>query len=73
MLATASPSNGGLDAGFNLISAALPFGKLWYADAEAAVAYAGFYSRSNDIEIRFFDSHEKLIRRRTHTGDFVEP
>jgi len=59
--------------GFNLISDALPFGKLWYTNAEAAAAYAQFYSRSNDIEIRFFDDHGELIQTRMHVGDFVEP
>jgi hypothetical protein len=59
--------------GYDLISDALPFGKLWYTDAEAAAAYAEFYSRSEDVEIRFFDALGKLIQTRTHTGDFVEP
>jgi hypothetical protein len=41
--------------GFDLISDALPFGKLWYDDAEAAASYAQFYSRSHDVEIRILD------------------
>lgn len=32
--------------GFDLISEALPFGRLWYQDAQAAVGYAKFFSRS---------------------------
>jgi len=32
--------------GFDLISDALPFGRLWYQDAGAAVGCAKFYSRS---------------------------
>ena len=37
---------------FDLISDALPFGRLWYQDAAAAVGYAKFYSRSQKAEIR---------------------
>jgi len=32
--------------GFDLISDALPFGRLWYDEAKNAVGYAKFYSRS---------------------------
>jgi hypothetical protein len=59
--------------GFDLISEALPFGKLWYHDADAAASYARFYSRSKDIEIRVFDERGQLIRTRKHAGDFTEP
>lgn len=38
--------------GFDLISDALPFGRLWYGDADAAVGYAKFYSRSQRAELR---------------------
>jgi len=31
--------------GFDLISDALPFGRLWYDEARNAVGYAKFYSR----------------------------
>ena len=48
--------------GFNLLSEALPFGKLWYDNAEAAASYARFYSRSKQIEIRFFDRTACLNR-----------
>jgi len=58
---------------FHLISDALPFGKLWYRDAEAAAGYAEFYSRSKNIEIRFFDGQGNLLETRTHVGAFVEP
>jgi hypothetical protein len=59
--------------GFDLISEALPFGKLWYGDAEAAAGYAEFYSRSKDIEIRFFNESGELIETRKHAGNFREP
>jgi hypothetical protein len=51
----------------------LPFGKLWYNDAEAAIGYAQFYSRSKDIEIRIFNESGTLIETRKHAGDFREP
>jgi hypothetical protein len=35
--------------GFDLISDALPFGKLWYDDVEAAASFAEFYSRSHPV------------------------
>jgi hypothetical protein len=41
--------------GFDLISDALPFGKLWYGQPNAignAGGYAKFYSRSHDAVIR---------------------
>jgi hypothetical protein len=41
--------------GIDLISDALPFGRLWYAGAETvanAIGYAQFYSRSHDAVIR---------------------
>ena len=44
--------------GVNLVSAALPFGRLWYAEPNAisnAVGYAKFYSRSHDAVIRVYD------------------
>jgi hypothetical protein len=34
--------------GVDLISDALPFGRLWYLDPADAVGYAKFYSRSHD-------------------------
>jgi hypothetical protein len=44
--------------GFDLISDALPFGSLWYAEPNAisnAIGYAKFYSRSHPVVIRVFD------------------
>ena len=44
--------------GVNLISDALPFGRLWYGEPNAvsnAIGYAKFFSRSNDAVIRVYD------------------
>ena len=45
-------------SGVDLISDALPFGRLWYDELDAvnnAIAYAKFYSRSHDAPIRVYD------------------
>jgi hypothetical protein len=59
--------------GFDLLSDALPFGRLWYQAAEAAVGYAEFYSRSKDIEILIFNETGALVEARKCRGEFVEP
>jgi hypothetical protein len=41
--------------GFDLISDALPFGRLWYGRAEDAIGYAKFYSRSHAMIVRVLD------------------
>jgi hypothetical protein len=59
--------------GFDLISNALPFGRLWYGEPNAisnAVGYAKFFSRSDKAVIRVFDELGTLIE---HAGDFQEP
>jgi hypothetical protein len=38
--------------GFDLISDALPFGRLWYTKPDDAVDYAKFFSRSHRVVIR---------------------
>jgi hypothetical protein len=61
---------------FDLISDALPFGRLWYAEPSAisnAVGYAKFYSRSHDAVIRVFDESDAVIETHEHAGDFQEP
>jgi hypothetical protein len=40
--------------GFDLISDALPFGRLWYTQVSHAIGYAEFYSRSHDAVIRVY-------------------
>ena len=50
--------------GVNLISDALPFGRLWYCEPNAvsnAVDYAKHYSRSHDAVIRVYDfTHDEV-------------
>src|SRR5206468_5974224 len=41
--------------GVDLISDALPFGRLWYTKLDHAIWYAKFRSRSHDAVIRVYD------------------
>ena len=59
--------------GFDLISEALPFGRLWYADVDAAVGYARCNSRSHGAEIRVFNADGEVIDTQTSDGQFREP
>jgi hypothetical protein len=62
--------------GVDLISHALPFGRLWYAGPNAtsnAVDYAKFYSRAHDAVIRVYDAMGNMIETHEHAGDFKEP
>jgi hypothetical protein len=59
--------------GFDLISDALPFGRLWYLDAGAAVGYAKFYSRSHPAIIHVLDEFGTVIQTHESAGDFREP
>jgi hypothetical protein len=53
--------------GVDLISDALPFGRLWYDKPDDAIGYAKFRSRSHDAVIRVYDeTHE-------HKGELKEP
>jgi hypothetical protein len=50
--------------GFDLISDALPFGRLWYGEPDAisnAIGSAKFYSRSHDSVIRVYDEAGNVI------------
>jgi hypothetical protein len=61
--------------GFDLISDALPFGRLWYAEPNAvsnAIGYAKFRSRSHPAVIRVFDEAGNVIETHEHHGDFQE-
>jgi hypothetical protein len=58
--------------GFDLISEALPFGRLWYQDANAAVGYAQIYSRSHRDEVRVFDAAGAVLTTESWAGDFKE-
>ena len=62
--------------GVDLISDALPFGRLWYGDTNAvanAVGYAQHYSRSQHAVIRVYDAVGNVIETHEHNGDFKEP
>ena len=57
--------------GVDLISDALPFGRLWYGEPNAisnAIDYAEHFSRSHDAVIRVYDAVGNLIETHEHTG-----
>ena len=61
--------------GLDLISDALPFGRLWYGEPSAvsnAIGYAKHRSRSHDAVIRVYDATANLIETHEHAGDFKE-
>jgi hypothetical protein len=61
--------------GIDLISGALPFGRLWYGGPNAtnnANDYAKFYSRSHHAVIRVYDSACNVIETHEHKGDFKD-
>jgi hypothetical protein len=52
-----------------MISHALPFGRLWYAEPNAisnAIGYAKFNSRSHDAVIRVYDQAGNVIETNDH-------
>ena len=60
----------------DLISEALPFGRLWYGEPNAvsnAIGYAMHRSRSHDAVIRVYDAAVNVIATHQHRGDFREP
>ena len=59
--------------GFDLISDALPFGRLWYLKVADAIAYAKHRSRAHDAVIHIYDEAGKEIELHRHKGDFKEP
>src|SRR4029077_12388889 len=61
--------------GVDMISDALPFGALWYGDANAvanAIGYAGHPSRSHHAVICVYDESGNVIETHEHKGDFKE-
>ena len=59
--------------GFDLLSDALPFGRLWYGEPNAAtnaIGYAMHYSRSHDAVIRVYDDAGNVIEAHEDAGDF---
>jgi hypothetical protein len=62
--------------GVDLISDALPFGRLWYGGPNAvsnAIDYAKFRSPSHDAVISVYDAADNVIDTREYAGDFKEP
>jgi hypothetical protein len=60
--------------GINLISDALPFGRLWYEQVTDAIEYdAKFYSHSHRAVIRVYDDAGNVTETHEHAGDFKEP
>ena len=61
--------------GVDLISDALPFGRLWYAEPNVisnAFGYAKFYRRSHDAVICVYDEAGNVIEIGEQAGDFKE-
>jgi hypothetical protein len=61
--------------GVDLISDALPFGRLWYRGPDAssnAIGYAKFFSRSHNAVIRVYDESGNAIKTHEQAGDFKE-
>jgi hypothetical protein len=61
--------------GVDLISDALPFGRLWYDGPNAvtnATGYAMHDSRSHDAVIRVYDKADNVVETHEHKGDFKE-
>jgi hypothetical protein len=61
--------------GVDLISDALPFGRLWYDGPNAAsnaIGYAMHDSRSADAVIRVYDATGNVIETHERKGDFKE-
>ncbi len=55
--------------GVDLMSDALPFGRLWYGEPNAisnAIEYAQFYSRSHAAVIRVYDDADNVIESHEH-------
>jgi hypothetical protein len=62
--------------GVDVMSDSLPFGRLWYGEADAisnAVDYAKFRSRSHRAMIRVYDEAGNVIETHEHRSDFKEP
>ena len=56
--------------GVDLISDALPFGRLWYDTPDNAIGYATHRSRSHRAVIRVYDAVGNIIEMHEHAGEF---
>jgi hypothetical protein len=57
--------------GVDLISDALPLGRLWYGEPDA-ISHAKFFNRSHNAVIRVYDPIGNVIETHEHKGDFKE-
>ena len=61
--------------GVDLISDALPFGRLWYGEPNAvasAIDYGKFRSRSHRAVVRIYDEAGNVIETHEHAGELKE-
>jgi hypothetical protein len=58
--------------GVDLISDALPFGRLWYDTLDNAIGYAMHSSRSHDAVIRVYDDAGNVIGAEQTSGSKPE-
>jgi len=58
--------------GVDLISDALPFGRLWYDTPDNAIGYAIHSSRSHAAVIRVYDEAGNVTQTQEHNADFKE-
>ena len=56
--------------GVDLISDALPFGRLWYDKPDHAIGYAMHSSRSHDAVIRVYDDAGNVANRISRVDSF---
>jgi len=59
--------------GVDLISDTLPFGRLWFRDANASIRYARFISRSHSATVIVYDASGAVLQKHEFQPDFVEP
>jgi hypothetical protein len=60
--------------GVDLISDALPFGRLWYGERNAvanAIGYTKHRSRADDAVIRVYDAAGNVIETHEHVGEWA--
>ena len=60
------------ERGVDLISDALPVGRLWYTKPDDAIGYAKHRSRSHDAVIRVYDDAGNVMQTHEHKDDFKE-
>ena len=61
--------------GVDLISDALPFGRLWYGEPNAVsneIGYATHRNRSHAAVIRIYDAAGNVVETHEHKGHFKE-